>query len=137
MDRLDDAVGLRRHDRKQRVVADVGHLLGASIARPRPPDPSEEERLLVGSLEPAPHHGALRSDLVRLEEGCRQNDATMPAVQPVAPQAILQGPQLPLPSSGRCLFPGCHTAIFASTASHQRWLRTLYLPEQGLSEEEL
>ena len=48
MDRLDDCVGLRGHDREQRVVADVGRLLGPSIAGPRPPDPGEEEGLLVG-----------------------------------------------------------------------------------------
>jgi len=32
VDRLDDAVGFSRHDREQRVVTDVGHLLGPSIA---------------------------------------------------------------------------------------------------------
>jgi hypothetical protein len=32
MDRLDDGVGFGGHDRELRVVADVGHFLGASIA---------------------------------------------------------------------------------------------------------
>jgi hypothetical protein len=76
------------------VVADVGHLLAASIAGPWPPDPGEEEGLLVGALESAPHHGALRRVLVGLGEGCRRNDATMLAVQPVAPQVVLQAPKV-------------------------------------------
>jgi hypothetical protein len=36
------------------VVADVGHLLAASVAGPWPPDPGEGEGLLVGALEPVP-----------------------------------------------------------------------------------
>jgi hypothetical protein len=35
------------HDREEHVVADVRCLLGSPIARPRPPDPGEEERPLV------------------------------------------------------------------------------------------
>jgi hypothetical protein len=48
------------------VVANVGHLLGASIVGPGPPDPGEEEGLLVGALGPTPHHGALILHIVTL-----------------------------------------------------------------------
>src|SRR5580704_614451 len=88
MDRLDDGVGFGRHNREQRVVADVGRLLAASIAGPRSPDPGEEEWLLVGALEPAPHHGALRRVPVGLGEGRRRHDAAMLAVKPAAPQMV-------------------------------------------------
>jgi len=54
MDWLDDAVGFGRHDRKQGVVADVGCLLGPSIASPRPPNLGEEEGLLVPPIAAMP-----------------------------------------------------------------------------------
>jgi hypothetical protein len=62
--RIDEII--EYHDREQRVVANVGHLLGASIVGPGPPDPGEEEGLLVGALGPTPHHGALILHIVTL-----------------------------------------------------------------------
>jgi hypothetical protein len=73
-------------------------MLGTFLLPPSPAHgrqiPAKKKGCLSARSNQCPHHGALRCVLVGLGEGCRRNDATMLAVQPVAPQVVLQAPKV-------------------------------------------
>jgi hypothetical protein len=73
-------------------------MLGTFLLPPSPAHgrqtPAKKKGCLSARSNQCPHHGALRCVLVGLGEGCRRNDATMLAVQSVAPQVVLQAPEV-------------------------------------------
>lgn len=75
-------------------IANIGRLLRAAVASPRTPDSSKAERQPIPSLEPSPHHAALRRGLVRFGERHRRHDATVLTIKPGAPLAVLQRPEV-------------------------------------------
>ena len=96
----------------------IADLEPVYVALPEPGDASRDEaRQTVRTLEPPPHHVALRRVLVRLRERHRGHDASVFAIEPGPTLAVVNGAEVGAPLAPTLYFGKLRSMSSRATSS--------------------